>query len=155
MKPTVISTMIQIEPHPVTGLFVFFLTVSALRTELLSQVLLWFYYKTSKKPEFQRMMLVFNEVWRRNSYVRGCLSNAKLLLLLIGDLPSESVPQMITITFDDAVNNNNIELYNEIFNGKRKNPNGCQIKATFFLSHKYANYSAVQVLDCCYYCSSF
>lgn len=63
-----------------------------------------------------------------------------------GDLPSESVPQMITITFDDAINNNNIELYNEIFNGKRKNPNGCQIKATFFLSHKYANYSAVQEL---------
>lgn len=64
---------------------------------------------------------------------------------ITGDLPSESVPQMITITFDDAINNNNIELYNEIFNGKRKNPNGCQIKATFFLSHKYANYSAVQV----------
>jgi hypothetical protein len=52
---------------------------------------------------------------------------------------------MITITFDDAVNNNNIELYNELFNGKRKNPNGCNIKGTFFLSHKYANYSAVQV----------
>lgn len=52
---------------------------------------------------------------------------------------------MITITFDDAVNNNNIELYDEIFDAKRKNPNGCQIKATFFLSHKYANYSAVQV----------
>jgi peptidoglycan/xylan/chitin deacetylase (PgdA/CDA1 family) len=53
---------------------------------------------------------------------------------------------MITITFDDAVNNNNYELYNEIFNGKRKNPNGCQIKGTFFLSHKYSNYSAVQDL---------
>jgi len=63
-----------------------------------------------------------------------------------GDLPAENVPQMITITFDDAVNNNNIELYDEIFDGKRKNPNGCQIKATYFLSHKYANYSAVQEL---------
>lgn len=51
---------------------------------------------------------------------------------------------MITITFDDAINNNNIELYTEIFNGKRKNPNGCQIKSTYFLSHKYTNYSAVQ-----------
>lgn len=63
-----------------------------------------------------------------------------------GELPSADVPQMITITFDDAVNNNNIELYNELFNGKRKNPNGCNIKGTFFLSHKYANYSAVQEL---------
>jgi len=63
-----------------------------------------------------------------------------------GDLKSSDVPQMITITFDDAVNNNNIELYNEIFDGKRKNPNGCNIKATFFLSHKYSNYSGVQEL---------
>lgn len=61
-----------------------------------------------------------------------------------GDLPARDVPQMITITFDDAINNNNIELYKEIFNGKRKNPNGCDIKATFFISHKYTNYSAVQ-----------
>ena len=61
-----------------------------------------------------------------------------------GDLPPKDVPQMITITFDDAINNNNIGLYKEIFNGKRKNPNGCDIKATFFVSHKYSNYSAVQ-----------
>lgn len=47
-----------------------------------------------------------------------------------GDLPPKNVPMMITITFDDAVNNNNINLYKEIFNGKRKNPNGCNIKAT-------------------------
>lgn len=61
-----------------------------------------------------------------------------------GDLPAKDVPQMITITFDDAINNNNIGLYKEIFNGKRKNPNGCDIKSTFFVSHKYTNYSAVQ-----------
>lgn len=60
-----------------------------------------------------------------------------------GDLPAKDVPQMITITFDDAINNNNIELYKEIFNGKRKNPNGCDIKATYFVSHKYSNYSAI------------
>ena len=53
---------------------------------------------------------------------------------------------MITITFDDAINVNNVDLYNEIFNGARKNPNGCDIKGTFFVSHKYTNYSAVQVL---------
>lgn len=47
-----------------------------------------------------------------------------------GDLPSKNVPMMITVTFDDAINNNNINLYKEMFNGKRKNPNGCNIKAT-------------------------
>ena len=47
-----------------------------------------------------------------------------------GDLPPKNVPMMITITFDDAINNNNINLYRDIFNGKRKNPNGCNIKAT-------------------------
>merc|ERR1712198_602075 len=56
----------------------------------------------------------------------------------------DRVPQMVTITFDDAINNNNIDLYGEIFNKQRRNSNGCDIKATFFVSHKYTNYSAVQ-----------
>ena len=50
------------------------------------------------------------------------------------------------ITFDDAVNNNNIDIYNEIFSSGRTNPTGCSIKGTFFVSHKYTNYSAVQEL---------
>jgi len=53
------------------------------------------------------------------------------------------VPQMVTITFDDAINNNNIDLYDEIFTN-RFNPNNCTIKGTFFVSHQYTNYSAVQ-----------
>ena len=52
---------------------------------------------------------------------------------------------MVMITFDDAVNNNNVDLYDHIFTN-RKNPNGCDIKATFFVSHKYTNYSAVSEL---------
>lgn len=44
---------------------------------------------------------------------------------------------MITITFDDAINNNNIDLYREMFNGKRKNPNGCDIKATVSKIHEF------------------
>jgi len=67
-----------------------------------------------------------------------------------GDLCPENdrcdrVPQMVMITFDDAINNNNIGLYEAMFDRtKRRNPNGCDIKATFFVSHKYTNYSAVQ-----------
>lgn len=46
-------------------------------------------------------------------------------------------PQMILLTFDGAVNLNNFDLYKKVFDGKRKNPNGCDIKGTFFISHEY------------------
>merc|ERR1712105_22372 len=32
----------------------------------------------------------------------------------------------------------------KLFCGIRQNPNGCQVKGTFFVSHRYTNYSAVQ-----------
>ncbi|XP_076062318.1 chitin deacetylase 1-like [Oratosquilla oratoria] len=63
-----------------------------------------------------------------------------------GNFLPEKTPQMVTITFSGAVNQDNVDLYEEIFNGERKNGNGCQIKATFFVSHKYTNYTAVQEL---------
>ncbi|CAD6228039.1 GSCOCG00006322001-RA-CDS [Cotesia congregata] len=63
-----------------------------------------------------------------------------------GNIEVSQVPQMITITFNGAVNIDNIDLYEEIFNGQRHNPNGCTIRGTFFVSHKYTNYSAVQDL---------
>ena len=53
---------------------------------------------------------------------------------------------MITITFNGAINSDNIDLYQDIFSGEVQNPNGCQIKGSFFVSHKYTNYSAVQEL---------
>ena len=52
---------------------------------------------------------------------------------------------MIILTFDDAVNVGNEQTFNEIFNKGRKNGNGCDIKATFFVSHKVSNYSMVNV----------
>jgi len=63
-----------------------------------------------------------------------------------GDLEISQVPQMITITFNGAVNTDNIGIYQDIFKEERLNPNGCQVKGTFFVSHKYTNYSAVQEL---------
>lgn len=63
-----------------------------------------------------------------------------------GGLDSERVPQMIMMTFDDAINENNFEIYDQLFDGKLKNPNGCDAKATFFVSHRYNNYSMVQEL---------
>jgi len=57
------------------------------------------------------------------------------------------VPQMIVITFDDAVNVENWNLYtNQVFTKERVNPNGCSIKGTFFISHQYTDYHHIQKL---------
>uniref|UniRef100_A0A1A9ZBG6 Chitin-binding type-2 domain-containing protein n=1 Tax=Glossina pallidipes TaxID=7398 RepID=A0A1A9ZBG6_GLOPL len=47
-----------------------------------------------------------------------------------GGLEADKIPQMIMLTFDGAVNLNNYDHYSKIFNGKRKNPNGCNIRAS-------------------------
>jgi len=64
-----------------------------------------------------------------------------------GDLEVGQVPQMVTLTFNGAVNIDNIPIYQQIFRDDYINPNGCSIKGTFFVSHKYTNYSAVQVSE--------
>lgn len=57
------------------------------------------------------------------------------------------IPQMIQITFDDAINNENWELINSMFfTDIRRNPNGCPIRGTFFVSHQFTNYHYVQSL---------
>merc|ERR1712055_526442 len=63
-----------------------------------------------------------------------------------GGLTISDVPQMITITFNGAVTGENMNIYERLFNDERLNPNGCTAKGTFFVSHKYTNYSAVQEL---------
>ncbi|XP_023329724.1 uncharacterized protein LOC111702311 [Eurytemora carolleeae] len=64
-----------------------------------------------------------------------------------GNLDPKDVPQMIIITFDDAVNDENWELYQEkLFPPGFKNPNGCPIHGTFYVSHQYTNYAMVQKL---------
>jgi len=39
-----------------------------------------------------------------------------------------------------------MDIFEQIFDGKLKNPNGCDVKATFFVSHRYNNYSMTQEL---------
>ena len=50
------------------------------------------------------------------------------------------------ISFDAALVDNAFPLYEELFNGRLKNPNGCNISATFFVSHEYTNYCMLQTL---------
>jgi len=63
-----------------------------------------------------------------------------------GGIEKEQVPMMIMLTFNGAVNVDNINIYQDIFKDEHVNPNSCAIKGTFFVSHQYTNYSAVQEL---------
>ncbi|XP_022254428.1 uncharacterized protein LOC106470136 [Limulus polyphemus] len=61
-----------------------------------------------------------------------------------GDLSPEDTPQMILMSFDGGQNFLNFEKYRRVLNESRQNPNGCPIKATFFVSHEYTSYFYVQ-----------
>jgi len=66
--------------------------------------------------------------------------------LIPNNLEPAQTPQMVTITFHGSVNVDNIGIFQDIFRDERQNPNGCTAKGTFYVSHKYTNYSAVQEL---------
>lgn len=53
---------------------------------------------------------------------------------------------MVLLTFDDAVNDLNKDHYRDIFDSGRKNPNGCPIRGTFYVSHEWTDYGQVQNL---------
>ena len=54
---------------------------------------------------------------------------------------------MILVTFSGSVNQRNFRIFDELFSSKVKNNgNDCTAKATFFVSHAFTNYSAVQEL---------
>ena len=68
-------------------------------------------------------------------------------MFYLGGMNPSEVPQMVVITFDDAVNDENWKLYTEkLFPASAKNPNGCPIHATFYVSHEWTDYSQVQNL---------
>ncbi|KAH7986778.1 hypothetical protein HPB49_025774 [Dermacentor silvarum] len=63
-------------------------------------------------------------------------------------LRPNQMPQFVTLTFDDAVTVANMAFYRELLEGSaRKNKaNGCGVAATFFVSHEYTDYAAVNAL---------
>ncbi|RWS12168.1 hypothetical protein B4U79_03702 [Dinothrombium tinctorium] len=63
-----------------------------------------------------------------------------------GNLSPNEIPQIVVLTFDDAINDLNWEIYEEIFAADRKNPNGCPILGTFYVSHEWTDYGQVQTL---------
>ncbi len=63
-------------------------------------------------------------------------------MIIVGLTPKQ-MPQIILITFDDAVNDVNWHIYEDIFTADRKNPNGCPIRGTFYVSHEWTGYEQV------------
>ena len=61
-------------------------------------------------------------------------------------LDPEETPQMIVVTFENAINEWSYSVYDNILREERVNPNGCPITATFFVSHEWTDYSSVQTL---------
>ncbi|KAK0079896.1 hypothetical protein PV326_008479, partial [Microctonus aethiopoides] len=60
-------------------------------------------------------------------------------------IPISKIPQMVLLTFDDATTVITYDFFSKsLFN--KKNPDGCPIGVTHFLSHEYTDYSKVNDL---------
>ncbi|XP_012274123.1 uncharacterized protein LOC105696312 [Orussus abietinus] len=61
------------------------------------------------------------------------------------NITEANIPQIVMLTFDDAVTGLTYDIFKEIFFGL-KNPDGCPIGITHFLSHEYTDYTRVHDL---------
>jgi len=65
------------------------------------------------------------------------------------EIPVSDTPQMVLLTFDDAVLPEFEPLYRKLFDspgGRRRNPNGCPITTTFYVTHEGTDYQMVKRL---------
>ncbi|KAH7975910.1 chitin deacetylase 7 [Rhipicephalus sanguineus] len=64
------------------------------------------------------------------------------------NLNASDMPQFVMLTFDDAINEKNMDFYRQLLDpGNRRNrANGCNMAATFFVSAGYTDYSLVHEL---------
>ena len=60
---------------------------------------------------------------------------------------SEETPQIVLFGFNNAVSQDNFDIYTkELFTPDVKNPNGCPVTATFYISHKWTDYKLAKKL---------
>ncbi|KAJ1553027.1 hypothetical protein HK096_009519, partial [Nowakowskiella sp. JEL0078] len=62
-----------------------------------------------------------------------------------GGLSAKDIPQIVTLTFDDSVNEPLLPVFGNL-SKIYSNPNGCPLAATFFVSVQYTDYWLVQQL---------
>lgn len=60
-----------------------------------------------------------------------------------GALSPEKTPQIVLVSFDDDVEKQYMDFYDDLFEGVQ-NPNKCPVAATLFVSHNYTNYYLVE-----------
>ncbi|XP_015775863.1 PREDICTED: uncharacterized protein LOC107353975 [Acropora digitifera] len=60
-----------------------------------------------------------------------------------GGLMPKNTPQTIVVSFDDDVEKQYMDFYDQLFDGVR-NPNNCPAVGTLFVSHNYTNYYVVE-----------
>nr|XP_047129786.1 chitin deacetylase 1-like isoform X1 [Hydra vulgaris] len=63
-----------------------------------------------------------------------------------GGLTIDQTPQIVVLTFDGGVRDSNFNIYKPFLNNIYKNPNGCPIRATFFVTHANTIYENVKSL---------
>ncbi|KAH9359943.1 hypothetical protein HPB48_005771 [Haemaphysalis longicornis] len=65
-----------------------------------------------------------------------------------GNLSVLEMPQFVMLSFDDAINEDNVDFYRRLLApGRRRNrASGCNVAATFFVSAGYTDYSFVHEL---------
>ena len=61
------------------------------------------------------------------------------------EIAVDDLPQFVLLSFDDAVTVSNKDFYLDL-SSKYKNPNGCPIQMTFFVSHENTDYTYVNEL---------
>ncbi|XP_071107236.1 uncharacterized protein [Haliotis cracherodii] len=79
-----------------------------------------------------------------NCFLPDCLCKS---VEIPGGLYGPNTPQIVYIVMDGNVNTYMEPKIKSIFDGTRRNPNGCHISGTLFLSHKYSNYTIVKSLS--------
>ena len=61
-----------------------------------------------------------------------------------GRLAPSQTPQIVTIAIDDAIRVQDYDTFYSQFLNQHRNPNGCPIQATFFVSHDNTDYSLME-----------
>ena len=61
-----------------------------------------------------------------------------------GGLQVNETPQIVMFSFDDALRDQDYTTYFKPIFHNRKNPNGCPIRLTYFVSHNYTDYALVE-----------
>lgn len=87
-----------------------------------------------------------------NSQAASCNSNACSDLSscrcsipeIPGGLDPSNTPQFVAVTFDDAVTTDSFPYYEQL--SAYKNPNGCGIEMSFFVTHAWNDYTLVNKL---------